>query len=270
MLPTMDARYVFAQDLAREAGGLAYGYYRRRHELAVESKGLQDAVSIADKKTEDLIRSRIAARFPDDAFLGEESGASEDLLDGRPIWVVDPIDGTVCFLNGMPTWCVSIALVQGGAVELGVIYDPNVDELYAARRGGGAFLNGVRQPVPAAKAFRDGLFGTGFSHRSPAGDFVPFLAGLLEDGGLFLRNGSGALMLAYVAVGRLIGYFEPHINSWDSLAGLLLVRVAGGWTSDFLADDGLLRGNLCAASAPDLAPTLQALLAKTVPQPARP
>ena len=93
---------------------------------------------------------------------------------------------------------------------------------------------------------------------------------LLNEGGIFMRNGSGALMLAYVAVGRLIGYFEPHINSWDALAGFLLVREAGGWTSDLLANDGLTRGNMCAAAAPALAPKLQAMLAKTVPNPSRP
>ncbi|WP_299617701.1 inositol monophosphatase [Pelagibius sp.] len=266
-MQAMKSRYEYAQSLAREAGQLAYDYYRRRDEIAVENKGLQDAVSIADKEVEALIRSRLAAKFPDDGFLGEESGTSDRFDQNKPIWVVDPIDGTACFLNGMPSWCVSIALVSGGEIELGVIYDPNTDELFAARRGGGTFLNGARQPVPTAAAFSDGLLGTGFSHRSPTSDFVPFLDGLLRDGGLFLRNGSGALMLAYVAAGRLIGYFEPHINSWDSLAGLLLVREAGGWTCDFLANEGLLRGGLCAACAPALAPAFQALLAATVPAP---
>ncbi len=266
----MNARYTFAQTLAREAGKLAYDYYRRRDELAVESKGLQDVVSIADRKVEELIRTRLNTQFPDDAFLGEESGTSGAAAPGQAMWVVDPIDGTVCFLNGMPTWCVSIALVRDGETEIGVIYDPNSDELYAAKRGGGTYLNGKRQPVLTAEDFRDGLFGTGFCHRSPPSDFLPFLDALLNDGGLFMRSGSGALMLAYVAVGRLIGYFEPHINSWDALAGLLLIREAGGWTNDLLANDGLTRGNMCAAAAPALAPKLQALIAKTAPNPARP
>src|SRR3546814_3240957 len=103
--------------------------------------------------------------------------------------------------------------------------------------------------LPPARSVKDGLFGTGFSHRSRPEDVVPFIDALLRDGGMFMRNGSGALMLAYVAVGRLVGYFEPHINSWDCLAGLLLVREAGGWACDFLADDGLTRGNVCAAAA---------------------
>jgi myo-inositol-1(or 4)-monophosphatase len=170
----------------------------------------------------------------------------------------------------MPTWCVSIALVIDGEIEIGIIHDPNVDELYAARRGAGTFLNDQRQPVPPAGSLKDGLFGTGFSHRSPPEDLVPFLDALLREGGMFMRNGSGALMLAYVAVGRLVGYFEPHINSWDCLAGLLLVREAGGWTCDFLANDGLHRGNVCAAAAPAVAEKLRALMAETVPAPFRP
>lgn len=266
----LEARYLFAQELGREAGVLAYDFYKRRAELAIESKGLQDVVSIADKKVEELIRARVESRFPEDGFLGEETGASADFQAGRAIWVVDPIDGTSCFLGGMPTWCVSIALVRDGEIEVGVIYDPNVDELYAARRGGGTFLNGVRQPEPPAQSLQDGLFGAGFSHRSPPRDIVPFIDALLEGGGMFMRNGSGALMLAYVAVGRLVGYFEPHINSWDCLAGLLLVREAGGWTCEFLADDGLTRGNLCAASAPAVAEEVRALIARTVPSPVRP
>jgi len=267
---SLQDRYVFAQELAREAGQLAYDFYKRRDELAIESKGLQDVVSIADRKVEELIRARLAARFPEDGFLGEETGASAGGTSGQAIWVVDPVDGTSCFLGGMPTWCVSIALVLDGEIEIGVIHDPNVDELYAARRGDGTFLNGRRQPVPPATSLKDGLFGTGFSHRSAPCEIVPFIDALLQEGGMFMRNGSGALMLAYVAVGRLVGYFEPHINSWDSLAGLLLVREAGGWTCDFLADDGLTRGNVCAAAAPGVAAIVKELMARTVPNPRRP
>jgi len=266
----LQERYAFVQGLAREAGRLAYDYYNRRAELAIESKGLQDIVSIADKRVEELIRSRLEEHFPEDGFLGEETGASAGGKPGQAIWVVDPIDGTACFLGGMPTWCVSIALVLDGETEIGVIHDPNVDELYAALRGAGTWLNGRRQPVPPATSLKDGLFGTGFSHRSPPQDIVPFIDALLREGGMFLRNGSGALMLAYVAIGRLVGYYEPHINSWDCLAALLLVREAGGWTCDFLADDGLTRGNVCAAAAPGVAEEVQALMAATVPNPHRP
>lgn len=100
----MQDRYAFAQDLARDAGRLAYEYYKRRSDLAIESKGLQDIVSIADREVEQLIRSRLETRFPEDGFLGEETGASGRIKPGQAIWVVDPIDGTSCFLGEMPTW----------------------------------------------------------------------------------------------------------------------------------------------------------------------
>src|SRR3546814_20116879 len=104
--------------------------------------------------------------------------------------------------------------------------------------------------LPPARSVKDGLFGTGFSHRSRPEDVVPFIDALLRDGGMFMRNGSGALMLAYVAVGRLVGSFEPHIHSWACLAGLLLLREAGGWACDFVDAAGPTRGHGCPATAP--------------------
>jgi len=257
----MDQRFAFAQDLARQAGALAHRHFTHRDALEVESKGLQDWVSEADREVEAMIRARIAAAFPQDGFLGEESGgAAAAEGEAGAIWVVDPIDGTACFLAGIPTWCVSIALVSRGEIELGVIYDPNVDELFAARRGQGARVNGTPLPPLTATCLADGLFGLGHSTRMPREAVVGFMADLLQADGMFMRNGSGALMLAYVAAGRLVGYFEPHMNSWDTLAGFALIREAGGWTNDFLTGDALESGNPVAACAPALAEELGALL----------
>ena len=208
-----------------------------------------------------MIRARVAAAFPQDGFLGEESGeAAAAEGEAGAIWVVDPIDGTACFLAGIPTWCVSIALVSQDEIELGVIYDPNADELFAARRGEGARLNGSMLPPLRATRLADGLFGLGHSTRVPGEVVVGFMADLLQAGGMFMRNGSGALMLAYVAAGRLVGYFEPHMNSWDTLAGFALIREAGGWTNEFLNGDALHAGNPVAACAPGLVEELNALL----------
>ncbi len=257
----MDRRFAFAQDLAREAGALAHRHFTHREALAVESKGLQDWVSEADREVEAMIRARIAAAFPQDGFLGEESGGAAPAEgEAGAMWVVDPIDGTACFLAGIPTWCVSIALVLDGEIELGVVYDPNADELFAARRGQGARLNGAPLPPLTARRFADGLFGLGHSTRVPAEAVVGFTADLLEADGMFMRNGSGALMLAYVAAGRLVGYFEPHMNAWDTLAGFALIREAGGWTNDYLTGDALHAGNAVAACAPALAGELGVLL----------
>ena len=247
------ARLQAAKELAREAGAKALDLHRGRTTLDVISKGPQDRVTEADRAVEDLIRDGLADRFSGDAFLGEESGASAGGLDQHEgIWVVDPIDGTDCFVFGIPSWCISIAWLHRGQMTVGVIYDAIHDEMFAAARGHGAFLND--RPITASSATdtSGGLIGIGYSSRVSPAATLAAMQRLMEAGGMFHRCGSGALSLAWVAAGRLVGYFEPHINSWDCLAGLLLVREAGGWTNDFLAGDGLTRGNPAIASAPGL------------------
>jgi myo-inositol-1(or 4)-monophosphatase len=252
-------RFSAAQAIVREAGNLALRYFRDRRSLAIETKGAQDVVSDADRAVEVTIFERIAARFPGDALLGEETGGLQSWDGATPVWVVDPIDGTACFVSGIPVWCVSIALVVGGEIEIGVIYDPNADELFAVRRGHGATLDGEPMRASPATSFTEGTVGIGYSPRREAAPVIEAITRLLAEGGMFQRNGSGALMLAYVAAGRLIGYYEAHINSWDCLAGLAMVREVGGWTNDFLAGDALIHGNAVAAAAPGLAEAMRRL-----------
>lgn len=227
--------------------------FRQPHLLEVDQKGIQDRVSNADRNVELAIRKGLAERFPDDGFLGEEYGA-DDAADSRGAgtWVVDPIDGTDCFVFGIPSWCISIAWTQSGRTEIGVVFDPVHDEIFTAARGHGAFVN--RTPIKAADAtdFGAGLVAIGHSLRTDSDQTLAALSRLLSLGGLYHRCGSGALSLAWVAAGRLIGYYEPHMNSWDCLAGLLLVEEAGGWTNDFLDGDGLRKGNAALAAAPAL------------------
>jgi myo-inositol-1(or 4)-monophosphatase len=253
--PEIAARFAAAQAVAREAGGLARARFRDRTTLVVERKGVQDEVSAVDREIETVIRAWLLGLFPDDGFIGEEAGGAV----GDRLWVVDPIDGTACFIAGIPVWCVSIAFVAGREIELGVVYDPNADELFTARRGHGAKLDGAPIRPHSATRFTDGTVGIGYSPRRPVRAMLDVLEPLLAAGGMFQRNGSGALMLAYVAAGRLIGYYEAHTNAWDCLAGLVLVREAGGWASDFLAGDALLDGNAVAAAAPGLAAAMQRL-----------
>lgn len=248
-------RFAAAKGIAREVGALALDRFRSRDGLAVERKGVQDRVTAVDREVEAAIRARLGALFPDDGVLGEEGGGT---ITPR-LWVVDPIDGTACFLAGIPVWCVSIAFVDRRDVALGVVYDPNADELFAACRGHGASLNGVPLRPSPATGFADGTVGVGYSLRTPPGAMLGVLEPLLRADGMFQCNGSGALMLTYVAAGRLIGYYEAHINAWDCMAGIALVREAGGWTSDFLAGDGLARGNPLAAAAPGLAEAMRRL-----------
>ena len=236
-------RYLFARQLVQKVGSIALDFYLNRNKLEIECKKgeSQDLVSIADKSVENEIKSALKQHFPQDGFLGEESGA--DSLEREFCWVVDPIDGTSPFLYGLHAWCISIAVLRNKEVVAGVVFDPLHNELFHAALGCGAFLN--EQPIKTASAtsVKEGLAGVGMSHRVQPDTFIPLLQRLLSDGGMFIRNGSGALMLSYVAAGRLIGYFEPHINAWDTLAGMMLIKEAGGVTNNFLANDGLLKGN---------------------------
>ncbi|MDH3229240.1 MAG: inositol monophosphatase [Alphaproteobacteria bacterium] len=252
-------RFEAAQAIAREAGEIALEYFRKFDDLQVTQKGAQDMASEADVAVEVLIRERLAARFPEDGFYGEESGRSDERGDGERLWVVDPIDGTACFVTGIPVWCVSIAFVVGDDALIGVVYDPNADEMFAARQGSGATLNGQPIRPSDADSFADGMVGVGYSTRTAPAPALEFLAGLLADGGMFIRNGSGALMITYVGAGRLLGYYEAHLNSWDGAAAIAIVREAGGWTNDFLAGDGLTKGNVVAAVAPRLVPAMKRL-----------
>ena len=181
-------------------------------------------------------------------------------MQARCIWVVDPIDGTSCFVNGLHTWCVSIGLLVDGVPCLGAVADANHDELFHACKGLGAYVNQTRIEVNPAVDLTLGVTGVGTSHRRGKEHFLPFLKQLLDEGGMFIRNGSGALMIAYVAAGRLLGYYETHINSWDCLAGLVLVSEAGGQCSDFLRGPGLTEGNPLLVAAPQLYPALARMI----------
>lgn len=253
------ARYDAALTVVREAGAVALRHYRNLGALTVESKGVQDPVSEADRETEQVIKAALATRFPEDAFVGEETGA--DRVDStRGTWIVDPIDGTQPFLLGLPTWCVSIAYVADGDIQVGVIYNPVTDDLYAARRGAGATLNGRPMHVSSAQRIDEGLTGMGCSNRTTPQAIGQIAERLRAGGGMYHRIGSGALTLAYVATGQLIGYVEMHINAWDCLAAILLVEEAGGRVSPFLADYGVTGGGRIVAATPAVYDELAALL----------
>ena len=254
----LDERFRFASQLIEEAGALAQSFFDRLDTLEVKSKGLQDMASEADLAVEILIRDRLKTRFPEDDFLGEETGRG-DLAGAAGIWVVDPIDGTQPFVSGLSSWCVSIAFVVDGRLEMGFVTSPARPETFVGRRGGTATLNGRPIQVSRATALDTGITAVGYSPRVGPADFLPMFGRLLEAGGTFFRSGSGALALCDVACGRLIGYVEPHINSWDCLGALAVIEAAGGVSNDFLANDGLWRGNRLVAGPKALVPKLTAL-----------
>jgi myo-inositol-1(or 4)-monophosphatase len=239
-------RYAFGLTLIKDAGDLALGYFANRDALTVMTKGPQDLASEADLNTELLIKERLAKHYPQDAFLGEETGLTE-FAEGQGIWVVDPIDGTQPFISGMTAWCVSIGFMKDNALQFGMVYAPARDELFAGGSGVAATLNGMPVGVHPGKSIRDGICSVGYSPRIGPAEFLPMFTRFLEAGGTFHREGTGALALCYVACGRLIGYFEPHINSWDCLGAMAVIHAAGLKTNDFLAGDGLRKGNFLVA-----------------------
>jgi myo-inositol-1(or 4)-monophosphatase len=258
----IDQRFEFGKELIVRAGELAMTYWKSLETLEVKSKGLQDFVSEADYNTEVLIKSAIKERFPDDAFFGEETGPT-GIEGAQGIWVVDPIDGTQPFLMGMTSWCVSIAFVSQSQIEIGLVYSPAGNEFFIAQKGKGATLNGKSISVRDAQTLNDGIVSVGYSNRTSPAQLIHMMKGLLENGGMYHRNGSGALGICYVASGALIGYIEYHINSWDCLAALLLVSEAGGTVNDFIADNGLHLGGKIIAAAPNVFAQLDSFFPKS-------
>lgn len=246
----LDHRLRMAEAVAREAGRVAAEHFSRRELLRVDRKGAQDLVSEADRQCEDLIIASLSKLFPDDGFLGEERGAQR--TDAPAVWVIDPIDGTHNFLTGVPFWCVSIGLLSDNDFVLGIVYAPLFGELFAARRDGGAFLNGQPIRVSGETDATRARLCIGFSYRRSVPEHTRAVEALLSAGCEYLRLGSGALGLAYAAAGRFDGYWERHMNSWDAAAGLVLVREAGGVTNAFLEEGSLAEGGEVLAGTPDL------------------
>jgi myo-inositol-1(or 4)-monophosphatase len=245
---SLQSRFLAACAIAREAGALARRRFLDRSSFTIGFKGPQDFITEVDGEVERLIQSRLIAVFADDGFIGEE-GEGLTGAAGAPVWVVDPIDGTSNFARGTPHWCVSIACLLGRSIEVGIIYDPMLDELFCARRGAGAWLDGAPMRTAETAELGKATIEVGWNMSAGSAAFVGLLERIVATGAGVIRAGSGALGLAYVAAGRRDGYVENHINSWDCLAGNLLVMEAGGYVSDFLAGEGLRKGNPLIACA---------------------
>ncbi|MEM7377510.1 MAG: inositol monophosphatase [Pseudomonadota bacterium] len=258
------ARLAAAKSISQEAGAEALAYFRRLDSLTVEQKGHQDLVSEADKNVELLIRQRLREAFPDDGIVGEEH-APVPGTSGYT-WVIDPIDGTANFLAGIPAWVVVLACVHGGRTQIGVICDPVHDELYSAVANEGAYRNGLPMAVSSAPGLGHGSVGVGFSGRVRELNICDTITGLIERGSVFYRNASGALSLAYVADGRLLGYVEEHMNAWDYLAGQLLVKEAGGLIETQDADTVIAEGGRVVVGTPVVFDTLVTLCDQTFGQ----
>ncbi len=248
MDPSLAARLDLARRIAVDAGREGRRYFAEIDALTIESKGPQDLVSNADRALERMLRAAIAAAFPEDGVIGEEDGRSAGTSGFT--WVLDPIDGTANFVAGIPAWCVVAACAKGDDVVIGVIHDPNAGETFWAVAGGGAWLGERRIQVAKAKGLGDGSVGVGHSSRMPPHTAVRAIELLLAGGGMYFRNASGALMLAYVASGRLVGYVESHMNPWDCVAGMLMIAEAGGRVGHVPGAEMLRAGGRVVAGAP--------------------
>ncbi|MEZ5812448.1 MAG: inositol monophosphatase family protein [Rhizobiaceae bacterium] len=201
--------------------------------LQVSRKGPGDFVSQADTRAEDIIFRELSRARPGYGFLMEERGAVEG-DDDQHRWIVDPLDGTINFLHGIPIFSVSIALERQGELAAGVIYNPAMDELYTAERGGGAFLNDRRMRVAGRRDLADTVISTGIPHlgRGGHGTALAELKNVMAGTAGIRRLGSAAIDLAWVAAGRVDGFWEAGLSPWDVAAGTLMVREAGGFVTD--------------------------------------
>jgi myo-inositol-1(or 4)-monophosphatase len=258
----LDLRLLAACAIVREAGKLAHDYFSRRAQLEIEHKGMQDVVSVADRAVEALMRERLSNAFPGDDLLGEEGGGGAR-RPGAGLWVIDPIDGTANFLRGMPYWSVTLGYVVGDRVEIGVTYDPVHDELFFARRGGGAYRDHAPIRVSGCADPKRAAIGSTFTFKMKIETYMALLEGILRAGSDHRRMGSTALMMCHVADGRLDGCATSYCNSWDVIGGLLLVEEAGGIASDFIAENGLLAAGSALACTPGLQPTLLRLIGRS-------
>lgn len=233
---------------ARRAGDIILRSVNRVQGINVDHKGHNDYVSEIDRQAEAAIIDTLRTSFPDHSVLAEESGRHGD---NEYLWIIDPLDGTTNFLHGYPQFAVSIALQHKGRLEQGVIYDPMRQELFTASRGQGALLNDRRIRVSKQRDLKGALLGTGFPVRDP-GQLEAYLdtfRSLFAETSGIRRAGAAALDLAYVACGRLDGFWELSLKEWDMAAGALLVQEAGGLVGDTLGgSDHLRNGDIVAGN----------------------
>ncbi|MBV9346391.1 MAG: inositol monophosphatase [Pseudolabrys sp.] len=218
--------------------------------LQVSVKGPGNFVTAADKRAEEILFRELSKARPNYGFLGEEGGRREG-ADKTHTWIVDPLDGTSNFLHGMPHFAISIGLEREGALVAGLVYNPVTDEMFSAEKGKGAFLNDSRIRVAARRELSDAIIACGLPHLGrgdidlglrETGLMLPQVAGLR-------RFGASSLDLAWVASGRLDAYWDRDLGPWDTAAGIVLVREAGGFVTDLNGRDDMLgRGEIVAGN----------------------
>lgn len=255
----MQALLNIAIKAAHRGGDMAARQLKRVGELKIESKGTNDFVTRIDRAVEDKIIETIREYHPDHAFLAEESGPSGD---HDHVWIIDPIDGTTNFIHGLPVFAVSIALRIKGRIEVGVVYDPNRQEIFTAIRGRGAQVDGHKIRVSGRRGLDGALIGTGFPFKQQGrvDTYVKMLASVLRETAGVRRPGAASVDLAWLAAGRYDGFWEFGLSPWDIAAGSLIVREAGGLISELEGDGDYLESGNVVAGSPKVHDALRKLL----------
>jgi len=222
--------------------------------VQVSTKGRRDFVTEVDRAAEATIIELLSTAYPQHAFLAEESGASEKQQQAEYTWIIDPLDGTTNFIHGFPQYAVSIGLRHHGQLTQAVVYDPTRNELFTASRGRGAYLNDRRIRVSLRSKLKESLIGTGFPFRQldHLDEYVRMFKRITEETAGIRRPGAASLDLAYVAAGRLDGFWEFGLSPWDMAAGALLILEAGGMVSDFGGGEEYLFAGHIVCGAPKI------------------
>ncbi len=255
-MQALDRRLDTAIRLAGEAGAIAMRLRPPPGGPQATLKGIQDWVTEADGTVERFLSDRLREAFPEDGFQGEEAGVGRA---GRLRWVVDPIDGTANYMRGANRFCVSLGLLEDRTPLVGAIFAPALHEMFAARKGAGATLNGVAIRSADTADMSRATVEIGWSARRPDADFIALCARVKASGAVLRMGGSGALGLADVAAGRQDAYGEMHINLWDVAGALAILAETGAVVGDFMANDGATAGNPILACAPAIAEAMAAL-----------
>jgi myo-inositol-1(or 4)-monophosphatase len=235
--------------IVKSAGARIMGYWGRLGREDIRRKGLVDLVTVADTDAEAWIRKNLAGYFPGSGFIGEESGCGRRNADRT--FILDPLDGTTNFIHSVPYFCVSLACIEKGEITAGVVYNPVTHAFYSAVRGKGAFRNGKRLHVSGVSSLQDALVVTGFAcvRSGLKPDNVPVFSRVIYKVSGVRRSGSAALDLCSVAEGQMDCFWEMNLNSWDVMAGILMVREAGGKVTDYDGgSDPAVSRRICASN----------------------
>jgi myo-inositol-1(or 4)-monophosphatase len=240
MTVMIQAAYKAGKSLTRDFGEV--------ENLQVSVKGPGDFVSLADKKAEKILHTELSRARPGYSFLMEEEG---EIIGDDPQhrWIIDPLDGTTNFLHGIPLFAISIALERQGQLVAGLVFNPVMDELFTAERGNGAFMNDRRLRVAGRRDMYEAVIGTGVPHigRGDHGRYLKQLARIMPEVAGVRRLGAAALDLAYVAAGRMDGFWEEGLHPWDIAAGAIIIREAGGYATDETGNHDVVNGKMIVA-----------------------